>query len=153
MTEEIKKKPSTADRIEIFAQAIVAGKSQADAYRAAYPVSLKWKDESVHPKASHMSKNDTVLARVQELRKTVEKKTLWSIEESVKGLKEIVADDSYKGSERIAAIKELNVMFGYNKFNIDHSSTDGTMTPKPALDVSKLSAQTMKELLEARAAK
>lgn len=148
--EEIKKKPSQTDRIEIFAQAIVSGKTQADAYRLAYPTSLKWKDDSVHHKASEMARDVQVLARLAELRKAVEKKALWSIEESVKILKEIATGDSYKGSERTAATKELNAMFGYNKFNIDHSSTDGTMTPKPALDVSKLSEQSMKELLAAR---
>lgn len=149
--EEIKKKPSQSDRIEIFAQAIVAGKTQSDAYRAAYPASQKWKDEAVHPKASEMAKNDTVLIRMKELRAALQEKALWTIEESVKLIKEIATDYSYKGSERMSALKELNAMFGYNSpVKIDHSSTDGTMTPKPALDVSKLSEATMKELLEAR---
>lgn len=148
--EQNKKKPSLTDRIEIFARAIVAGKTQSDAYRLAYPVSVKWKDESVHPKASEMAKNDTVLTRIAELRKKIEEKVLWSIEESVKILKEIATDESYRGSERTSAVKELNAMFGYNSsIKIDHSSTDGSMTPRPVLDASTLSDQTMKELLEA----
>jgi len=149
--EEIKKKSSQTDRIEIFAQAIVSGKTQADAYRAAYPASQKWKDEAVYPKASEMAKNDTVLVRIEQLRKELAATALWTIEESVKLIKEIATDYSYRGSERMSALKELNAMFGYNSpVKIDHSSTDGTMTPKPVLDVSKLSEATMKELLEAR---
>lgn len=147
------KKPSTADRIEIFAQAIVSGKKQADAYRAAYPAALNWKDESVHPKASEMAKNGTVLARIAELRKEVAEKILWSREESALVLKEIALDDTYQSSARISAVKELNAMFGYNSpVKIDHTSTDGTMSPV-GLDVSKLSEQTMKELLNARGPK
>ena len=151
MTDEIKKKPSTADRIEIFAQAIIAGKSQSDAYRAAYPTTTKWKADSVHHKASEMARSVQVLARIAELRKQLSDKVLWSREMSVNVLKEIAMEDGYKGSERTAAIKELNAMYGYNSaVKIDHSSTDGTMTPKPALDTSKLSENTMRELLAAR---
>lgn len=149
--EEIKKKPSQTDRIEIFAQAIVSGKTQAAAYRAAYPTSLKWKDDSVHHKASEMARSAQVLSRIEEIRAALKEKALWTIEESVKLIKEIATDYSYRGSERMSALKELNAMFGYNSpVKIDHSSTDGTMTPKPVLDVSKLSEATMKELLEAR---
>ena len=112
---------------------------------------MTWKDESVHPKASQMAKNATVLTRIEQLRKELADKILWSREESVKVLKEIATNEAYKGSERTAATKELNAMFGYNSpVKIDHTSTDGTMTPRPALDVSKLSEATMKELLEAR---
>ena len=34
---------------------------------------------------------------------------------------------------------------------IDHSSADGSMTPAPALDASKLSTETIKDLMAARA--
>lgn len=36
------------------------------------------------------------------------------------------------------------------RHELDHSSTDGSMTPKPALDTSKLSTQALQELMAAR---
>lgn len=149
MTDEIQKKPPKTDRIEIFAQAIVDGKTQADAYRAAFPASLKWKADYVYIKASEMAKDQKVLLRVQELRKQMESKELWSRERSISILSEIAESKLEKSKDRITAVDKLNGMFGYNVLKIDHSSTDGSMSPKP-LDASKLSEQTMKELLEAR---
>lgn len=52
---------------ERFAQELASGKTQADAYRAAYPKSLKWKNNSVHIKASQLMAIDKVAIRVKEL--------------------------------------------------------------------------------------
>lgn len=148
--DQIKKKPSVTDRIEIFAQAIVDGKTQADAYRAAYPVTMKWKADSVHHKASEMARNVQVMARIEQLRKEIADKGMWSREQSVLILCGIAQSEHAKDADRIKAVDKLNVMFGYNApVKIDHSSTDGTMSPV-GLDVSKLSDVTMKELLDAR---
>lgn len=58
---------------EKFALGIAAGKTQADAYREAYPKSKKWKPESVHEKASHLMRHVKVRARIDELRERVTK--------------------------------------------------------------------------------
>ncbi len=58
---------------EKFAQEVVKGKSLAEAYRLAYPASLKWKDDSVHNKASALGRNALVKARTALLAKEVEK--------------------------------------------------------------------------------
>ena len=58
---------------EKFALGIAAGKTQADAYREAYPKSKTWKRESVHEKASHMIRHVKVKARIDELRERVTK--------------------------------------------------------------------------------
>lgn len=52
---------------EKFCTGIACGLSQADAYRKAYPKSLKWKDKTVWEKASVLAGNDKVKARVKEL--------------------------------------------------------------------------------------
>ncbi len=52
---------------EDFATGIACGLSQADAYRQAYPRSVKWKDKSVWEKASLLASNAKVKARVKEL--------------------------------------------------------------------------------------
>lgn len=53
---------------EAFALAVASGKSQADAYREAYPRSKKWKDEVIYVKASELMANGKVLVRVAALR-------------------------------------------------------------------------------------
>jgi hypothetical protein len=58
---------------ELFVQKWHETGNKSEAYRIAYPGSLKWKDESVHPKASELSRRDTVSARYKSLQdKTVE---------------------------------------------------------------------------------
>lgn len=53
---------------EAFAQAVASGKSLAEAYRIAYPASLKWKPDSVHQSASKLMADPKVSPRVAELR-------------------------------------------------------------------------------------
>lgn len=52
---------------EKFSAGLTAGLSQAEAYRQAYPRSLKWRDETVWPKASRLAADGKVRARVAEL--------------------------------------------------------------------------------------
>lgn len=58
-------------QMEKFALGVASGKTQADAYREAYPRSKKWKDDSVHNKASALMRNAQVAARVEELRERI----------------------------------------------------------------------------------
>lgn len=50
-----------------FAQLVAQGKTQADAYREAYPHSSAWKDISVKPKASRLAADPRVAALVAKL--------------------------------------------------------------------------------------
>ena len=61
-----------ADRVELFCQEIIHGKSQRQAYYTAYPNSRKWKPETVDCKASVLANDDKVLARLAELRRQAE---------------------------------------------------------------------------------
>ena len=51
------------DKQEKFVQELIKGKSQREAYRIAYPASLKWLDKSVDEKASTLMSNVKVQAR------------------------------------------------------------------------------------------
>ena len=53
---------------EKFAVGVASGKTQADAYREAYPKAAKWKDAAVYVKASELMANGKVSVRVKELR-------------------------------------------------------------------------------------
>lgn len=63
--------PKLTKQMEKFAQTVASGKNQATAYREAYPRSTKWKDDSVHNKASALMRNAQVAARVAELQAAI----------------------------------------------------------------------------------
>lgn len=52
---------------ELFAQQVVSGKSLSDAYRVAYPRSLKWSQSTVHAESSRMASHHKVAARVRSM--------------------------------------------------------------------------------------
>jgi len=97
---------------EAFCQGIADGLGQADAYRAAYGCA-EWKDNVIYSKASVLMKNGKVVERIRELRSEVQEKQLWSREMSVKALVQAYREGS--GSVKVAAVKELNAMHGYNE--------------------------------------
>lgn len=63
--------PLKSVRREAFAQAVAAGHFQTDAYRIAYPGSLKWKDGTAASRASDMARRPEVKARIAALREHV----------------------------------------------------------------------------------
>jgi len=81
---------------EAFAQAIVSGKNQADAYRAAFSAE-KMKDTTIHVKASELMADGKVTVRVAELRAPVVAKLQYGLEEAM-----LEAADSF----RVAKAKE-----------------------------------------------
>lgn len=100
-------------REEKFAQGVADGLSQAEAYRQAFPSAAKWKDKTVWSRASELMARSEVLGRVEEIRAELAKQALWSRMDSVATLKPI-ATGAEKDSDRIAAVKVLNEMHGYN---------------------------------------
>ena len=97
---------------EAFCQGIADGLGQADAYRAAYDAG-DMKENSVYVQASKLMKNPKITQRIAELRSEVQEKQLWSREMSVKALVQAYREGS--GSVKVAAVKELNAMHGYNE--------------------------------------
>lgn len=101
---------------EAFAQAIADGLGQADAYRMAYDAE-GMADSTIYPKASRMLNEGKIRARVDELKAMVVEKQLWTREMSVKGLIQAyrIAQDAKTSTGMTAAVKELNVMHGFNE--------------------------------------
>ena len=59
---------------EKFAQEVVKGNSLAEAYRAAYPKSVKWADATVWSQSSRLMANGKVSARAKALAQKVEER-------------------------------------------------------------------------------
>ena len=133
---------------EVFAQQIgTHGKNQFEAYQIAFPKSLEWKPDSVYPEASKLANKPNVSTRIKELKQMIVDSNLWTKEESVNALKKIL-QRTYKdenGNEisaaqdkdTINAIKELNVMHGFNApTKTEITGKDGVSLLPPDLTIN-----------------
>lgn len=77
------------EKQEAFAQNIIMGMSQADAYRNAYNTK-KMSDKTVWANASRLINNSKVKARVNELRSQVAQKAIMTAEERLKFLSKVI---------------------------------------------------------------
>jgi hypothetical protein len=109
---------------EKFCQVWHETNNKSQAFRESHPNSLKWKDETVHNKASALSKQGEISARFSELQQESLKGHNITIEQRLKWLSEIreAGMSSYSdqlGNERRenlnaanAAIKTMNDILG-----------------------------------------
>lgn len=112
---------SLTPKQEKFAQEVASGKSQADAYRAAFDCKRS-KPQTVIENASRLMADSNVSARVHELKAQLSEKALWSREDSVRILSEIALDTEASRKDKTAAVRVLNDMHGFNApQKIEHS--------------------------------
>lgn len=118
---------------EAFCQAIADGLNQSDAYRKAYDAS-GMKAETVNKRASELMASGEVAGRVDELREALAEKAVWSRLDSIQALREIAYGGESRPTEKVAAIKELNAMHGYNapaKLELSGSVAHGILKVPP----------------------
>lgn len=100
-------------RRERFAELIADGMSQSDAYREAYPRSLTYQKDVVWRRASELAANSEVKGRVDELRAALQKRNLWTREQSIAELQRAL-EMAEKSTDVVATIREMNAMHGFN---------------------------------------
>lgn len=61
----------------------------------------------------------------------------------------VLRDETQEQSVRLDAANKAAPYVHAKLASVDHKSTDGTMSPKPTIDTSKLSPSTMAEILSA----
>lgn len=66
---------------EKFAQLVSEGNTYADAYREAYPVSVKWKQNAVYVQSSILMSNSNIIVRVKELQDENRKRNQVTLDE------------------------------------------------------------------------
>ena len=118
---------------ELFVQKWHETGNKSEAYRIAYPKSVNWTDKSVHNQASTLSKKPDVLARYKSLQdKTVEEHGI-TITSLLLELEEArvmaLHPENAQSSAAVSATMSKAKLVGLDVVKIDHSSTDGTMTP------------------------
>lgn len=129
---------------EAFCQAIVAGMSQADAYRKAYDAE-NMKPATVQSKASILMADGKVRARVEELRQPVIKKVRYGLEQAMLEAEEAfqVAKGKENGGAMVAAATlraKLNGLL-VEKKEVRH----GSLQDVPDDQLDRLIAQKAKE--------
>lgn len=102
---------SLTPKQEKFAQNVAKGMTFSDAYRKSYDAS-KMVDETIHKRASELAQKGEILGRIDKLKEQLSERQLWSREDSIKKLIEVMSDA--RPNDIIAAIKELNNMQGFN---------------------------------------
>ena len=116
---------------EAFAQAIADGMTQADAYRTAYDAE-GMSDNVIWSEASKLTSHPKVSVRIKELKDALSEKVMWTRQMSVRALKETY--ETSAGSVRVAAVKELNAMHGYNEPSKLHVEGNIGIVRYPGLD-------------------
>ena len=114
---------------EAFAQAIVTGVNQSDAYRAAYKVRPGTKAESVNVAASKLMSDAKVTQRVAELREPVAKKAQITLESHLDDLMRLrnMAAKEKQYSAAITAEVARGKASGVHveKSAVEHTGKDG----------------------------
>lgn len=131
---------------EQFAQLYVELGSAAEAYRRAYK--SKGKPETCQRTGHECLHNPKIAARIQGIRDEIAERSLWKRLNSLEVLAGI-ATEGEKDSDRVAAVKALNAMHGWDApVKVDHT-TKGESIHQP-IDASKLSDTALQELMNAR---
>ncbi len=99
-------------RHEKFAQGLASGMSQRNAYRAAFPNSKRWKDETVDSKASVLAKNEKVLERLRELAEQSTSKAVMNATQRKEWLTSIIRSEAEETKDKLKAVDILNRMEG-----------------------------------------
>ena len=120
---------------ESFAQLYVELGSAAEAYRRSYNTSGK--TETCQREGHAVLNNPKVTARVQEIRDRLAELAIWRRIDSLRTLADIAQgnDKDAKTSDKVAAVKAINSMHGWDKQVIDHTSSDGSMEPPTRIEI------------------
>lgn len=103
---------------EKFVQGIIEGKSQADAYRAAYNTK-NMTDKTIREEASRLMSDPNVSAMAKELRNQVKVSTIMSAQERMEWLTDLIKNTNEGTTDRLRAIDIINKMTGEYVTKID----------------------------------
>ena len=99
------------EKEDAFCRLIARGVSQYKAYIEAYKPENEDR-KLIDPRASTLVRKPKVVERIAELRQVDLKEWAWTRQRSVEALMSVVSDN---GKDRVAAMKELNAMHGYQE--------------------------------------
>lgn len=136
---DVTKTTTFLQRAEIAAREFVSGKTQADAYRKAYPSSLKWKPDVVHSKASTFFADGRVRERVKSLQDAAAKRNNITADRVIRELSSVALAEGHiryekgvklevKASDKTRALELLGRHFGIFNDKMTHSFDFSSLT-------------------------
>ena len=96
---------------EAFAQNIIQGMNQADAYRSAYNCE-NMTDNSIYVNASKLVSDAKVAQRLKELREQLAKPSIMSAQERLEWLTRLILSDDETTTDKLRAADIMNKMQG-----------------------------------------
>jgi phage terminase small subunit len=135
---------------EAFACAYVETGNASEAYRRAYDAE-NMKPETVWKRACELLACGKVAGRASELQAAAAERCIVTVASITQELEEAraLALQEAQASAAVSASMGKAKLHGLIVEKRDHRSSDGSMTPKSGLDASKLSAEALREILNA----
>ncbi|MBC8718813.1 terminase small subunit [Ochrobactrum sp. Marseille-Q0166] len=127
---------SLTPKQEAFALTFFETGNAAEAYRRSYDVSENAKDQWIYVEACQLLDNPKITLRLQELREHAERHSIYTRQQALDEY-ETARQLAFKTGNPSAVVSAVNgkvKLFGLEapvKAKVDHTSSDGSMTPKP----------------------
>lgn len=119
---------------EAFCQAYIETGNASEAYRTAYAAD-KMKPEAIHVQASKLQDNPKIALRLNELQGEIKQRHNVTVDSLLAELEEArqkaLSAETPQSSAAVAATMGKAKLVGLDKQIVDHTSSDGSMTPKP----------------------
>lgn len=134
---------------EAFALAYVETGNAAEAYRRAYDVKAATTHSSIYVAASRMLDNPKIILRVEELQAQAVELCLYTVKDAFteyEVARNLALEES-NPSAAVAAVKGKVALFGLEapaRSKHEHTSPDGSMSPKSSIDLSKAPPELLK---------
>jgi phosphoenolpyruvate-protein kinase (PTS system EI component) len=129
---------------EAFALAYVETGNAAEAYRRAYDVKAATQHSTIYSAASRLLADSKISARVVELQDQAATMSLFTVKQAFDEYEQARQLAMKAGvdnpSAAVAAVKGKVALFGLeapSKAKHEHSSPDGSMSPRPPIDLTK----------------
>lgn len=134
---------------EDFCQKYLELGNASEAYRQAYDAE-DMNNNVVNTKASELLKNGKITVRLEQLRKEHKLRHNINIDVLLLELEEArnaaLTAENPQSSAAVAATMGKAKLLGLDKQVIDHTSSDGSMSPKTSIDLSELSDAELRTL-------
>jgi phage terminase small subunit len=138
---------------EAFALAFVETGIATEAYRRAYDVTQEANVSWVHVEACQLLDHPKVAQRVKQLQEEAARMSLYSVRAAFDEYGEAIdlAKTTQNPSAMVAAIKGKVALFGLEapaKAKVEHTSPDGSMSPKAGIDLTKAPPELLAWIVE-----
>ena len=125
---------------ENFCLAYLETGNASEAWRRSYDAS-KTTEAVINVKACELLKNGKIVVRLEELRKPIMKRHNITIDSLIDELEEArqaaLSAESVQSSAAVSATMSKAKLLGMDKQIIEHTSPDGSMTPKSAITLNQ----------------